>query len=138
MASSALEIPELWPRPPVAMDEPMATPTAQPSPVAIQDAVDGPIISYTQPRYSGLTSSADIALRQAEANRVADEALRRSGMEGLTLRTALADAREVLAGIPADIAAGRASLGALLSKNDRLRGLGVVSILLGLLVLVVS
>lgn len=130
---AGMEVPELWPRPPI-VDDP---PTTTPAPVAIQDTIEfPPLISYTQPRYSGLTSSVDIAARQAEANRVADAALRRSGMEGLTLRTAIQDAREALVGIPADLAAGRpASLGDLLLKNDRLRGLGVVAIVVGLVVL---
>lgn len=125
--------PELWPRPAV-IDEPIAD--TAPVPTTMEWPM--PLISYTQPRYSGLTSAVDIARRQAEADRVADAAARRSSMEGLTLRTALEDAREVLFGMPADLWGGDAvALSDLLLKRDRLRGLGVLLVALALVALAV-
>lgn len=125
--------PELWPRPPVTTEEPtLADAPIVPTPQGLE--WPSALISYTQPRYSGLTSAADVASRQDLANRQADAALRRSSMEGLTLRTALQDAREALVGVPADVYAG-ASLADALLKNDRLRGLGVLAVAVGLLTL---
>ena len=125
--------PELWPRPSVTTDVADAPIVPTPAPQA-PEAWPGALISYTQPRYSGLTSAVDVASRQDLANRQADAALRRSSMEGLTLRTALQDAREALVGVPADVYAG-ASLADALLKNDRLRGLGVLAVAVGLLTL---
>lgn len=128
------ERPELWPRPPVTMDEPALVEDIVPT-----TGLEWPsaLVSYTQPRYSGLTSAVDIASRQDMANRQADAALRRSSMEGLTLRIALQDAREALVGVPVDLYAGSSLADALL-KNDRLRGLGVLAVAVGLLTLVVA
>jgi hypothetical protein len=44
------------------------------------------------------------------------------------------DAREALVGIPADAVSGRGSLYEILTKNNRLRGLGVLLIVLALFV----
>ena len=84
--------------------------------------------------YAGLTSAQELAARQAEANRQAEEAAARSSMAGLTLRTAMEDVREAVVGLPADLfgQSGAVSLGDVLGKNDRLRGLGIL-VLLGAL-----
>lgn len=85
-----------------------------------------------------LQSTKGIAERQAAENARAEAAARRSGLEGLTIRVALEDVREVLWGIPHDlIHSPRASLSDLFLKNDRLRGLGLVLILLATLSFVI-
>ena len=85
--------------------------------------------------YAGLSSAQDLAARQAEANRHAEEEASRSSMAGLTLRTAMEDVREVVVGIPADLfgQSGPVSLADLVGKNDRLRGLGILALLGALL-----
>lgn len=95
--------------------------------------------SALAPQYAGLTSAEDLAARQDGANREAEARARRSSMAGLTLRTALEDVREAVVGVPADVygQSGPLSLAALLAKNDRLRGLGLLLLLLALLSLAV-
>lgn len=44
------------------------------------------------------------------------------------------NAREAIVGIPADLAAGRGSLYEVFTRNDRLRGLGVLFLVVGLLI----
>lgn len=73
----------------------------------------------------------DVATRQRRANAHAAQRQQRSSMRGLTLRTALEDIREVLVDLPRDYFAG-GSLVDLLVKNDRLRGLGLLALALGL------
>lgn len=95
-------------------------------------------VSYAQPRYAGLTSAVDIARRQKAADEARAVRAKRSSLQGLTLRTALEDIREVLVGLPRDLYAapeGR-TLADLLSKNDRLRGLGLLAAVLASIALV--
>lgn len=93
--------------------------------------------STKRPRYAGLTTAVDIATRQRLANAIHERKMNRSSMRGLTLRTAFQDIREVLVGIPHDYH-GRKSmaLSTLLFKNDRLRGIGLLAIIIGILALV--
>lgn len=98
-------------------------------------------VSYTQPRYAGLTSAVDIARRQKAADEARAVRAKRSSLQGLTLRTALEDIREVLVGLPRDLyasAGGPESLTLvdLLAKNDRLRGLGLLAAVLASIALV--
>ena len=92
------------------------------------------------PQYAGLTTSEEIATRQARANERYDARIQRSSLAGLTLRTAWADMKEILVGFPEDLAAARTSksLWDLLGKNDRLRGLGLVLIVFAVLRLAVA
>ncbi len=84
------------------------------------------------PTVAGLTSAEDIAARQARADRAYAAKAQRSSLAGLTLRTAMQDIREVLLGIPKDVysAGGRRelSLWDLVTRNDRLRGLGLLAL----------
>lgn len=80
------------------------------------------------PKLAGLTSAEDMAARQARADRDFAAKAHRSSLAGLTLRTALQDMREVLVGIPHDVysSPGSVSLWDLVTRNDRLRGLGLL------------
>ena len=89
--------------------------------------------SVAAPEYAGLTSAVDVARRQSAAAALADAALARSSMRGLTLRVALQDAREALVGIPADLFGGERDLLRVLTRNDRLRGIGVLALALSVL-----
>lgn len=115
-----------------------SSPRPPPPPIAgltIQTVDDLPFTR--RPQYAGLTSAVDIASRQRLANVAEDRKLARSSMRGLTIRTALQDIREVLVGIPQDLRAGRTmGLADLLLKNDRLRGVGLIMMLVGLAALV--
>ncbi len=94
-------------------------------------------VSLDRPRYAGLTDAVDIATRQRLVNAREDARMSRSSMRGMTLRTVVEDIREVLVGIPEDLLAhSHIGLSDLLLKNDRLRGIGILAVLLGLLVLI--
>jgi len=87
------------------------------------------------PTFAGLTSAQELVDRQAASDAAKAAAARRSSLAGLTLRTAWEDVTDVVVGIPSDLfgASGPLSLRDLLAKNDRLRGLGLLVLLLALL-----
>lgn len=87
-----------------------------------------------EPRLGALLTPAQLAERAAAAQAEYEVRLARASLGGLTLRTAAEDMHEVLVALPADAAAARSiDLVGLLSVNDRLRGLGLVFIVAGLL-----
>jgi hypothetical protein len=109
-----------------------------PPPVPAAPALEWPsaLVPHGLSRYSGLTAATDVAEKQAAANRKADARAQRSSMAGLTLRVALEDMRAALVGIPADLyeRRGRLSLRKLL-RGDRLRGAGLLLVVVALLAL---
>lgn len=80
------------------------------------------------PRYAGLTSARQMAERQESANRRAEAIAAKASMEGLTLRTGIQDIRDVVLGIPHDLmnATCPQPLWTTCSKNNRLRGFGLL------------
>lgn len=116
---------------------PLPAPTPSPGPIgSLSIPTRDAAVSLDRPRYAGLTNAVDIATRQQLANAREDAALSRSSMRGLTIRTALEDIREVLVGIPEDLHTHHAiGLSGLVLKNDRLRGIGLLVLLVGLLAL---
>lgn len=88
-----------------------------------------PAPTSAAPQYAGLTSAVDIAARQRAANLASEEAARRSGLEGLTPRVAMQDVHEALVGLVGDVLDRRVPLAEACTKNDRLRGLGLVLLL---------
>lgn len=71
---------------------------------------------------------------RAEADRQKAQTAREeaAGIANATLATALRDAGEALVGIPADLYGPRpASLARVFTRNDRLRGVGVLLVALG-------
>ena len=80
---------------------------------------------------NNLALPADVAKLQNQANRLADERYKDATWKGLTLRNAVRDMYEAISGIPADIYQnnGRIGLKKLLTKDNRLRGLGLLFIL---------
>jgi hypothetical protein len=121
--------------------KPAATPAATPAPAKPAPPAPEPARPPRSAPVPGeylyaLTSAEDLAARQRAADAAAADAARRSGLAGLTLRTAWEDLREFLVGVPADLTAAtgrRVPLGELLCRNDRLRGLGVALVLAALL-----
>ena len=114
---------------------PTRTP-ARLEPRPLNSSMDVPLEGVTStaaPQYAGLTSAVEVASRAAAADAADAADAARSSMRGLTLRVALQDAREALLGIPADLYAGDGDLAAVLTRNDRLRGLGVLALALGAL-----
>jgi hypothetical protein len=110
--------------------EPMATLdpgepqlTAQSMRQQIDDAV----------RY-GLVSPQVLAAFQDLANAQARLEYQRSGLAGLSFETAVADAKEALTGIVADLqgTTRRRSLTDIVTHGDRLRGLGILCLFLAL------
>lgn len=82
--------------------------------------------------YAGLISTEDIMRRQRAADAERAARLARSSLAGLTLRTGLEDLRAAATGVPRDLVAGE-SLWTSLTTDDRLRGLGIACVALGLL-----
>ena len=80
----------------------------------------------------GITPSSEVIRLQEEANRARDERRRTSSLATLTYDTAMADAREALVGLAADLTGTteRTSLKAMLTHGNRMRGLGVLLITL--------
>lgn len=81
---------------------------------------------------NNLATSEDVAKLQDQLNKLAEEKHKRSTWKGLTLRIAVQDMWEALTGIPADIYqnSGRVSLKELITRDDRLRGLGLIFFLI--------
>jgi len=82
---------------------------------------------------NNFATSENVAKLQDQLNKLAEEKHKRSTWKGLTFRIAVQDMWEALTGIPTDIYqnSGRVSLKDLLTKNDRLRGLGLIVFLIG-------
>lgn len=80
---------------------------------------------------NNLATPADVAKLQNQANKLAEERYKDATWKGLTLRNAVRDMWEAISGIPADIYQnnGRIGLKKLLTKDNRLRGLGLLFIL---------
>lgn len=75
-----------------------------------------------------LATSKDLVNLQKRANELADRERYESSWEGLTIRRAVRDAMEALLGIPADLFGNTkpVPLAELLTKNNRLRGVGIL------------
>lgn len=78
-----------------------------------------------EPTYAGLTTSKEVMRHRDSVNHAATARMLRSATEGLTLRVAMEDMRDVLVGVPRDVHSGKASLAELFGTGDRLRGLGL-------------
>lgn len=80
---------------------------------------------------NNLALPGDVAKLQNQANRLADERYKDVTWRGLTLRNAVRDMWEAISGIPADIYQnnGRIGLKKLMTKDNRLRGLGLLFVL---------
>jgi hypothetical protein len=86
------------------------------------------------PFYAGLSDPRAIAARARQEAAEEDRRAEQAGMQALTLRVAWLDAREALLGIPADLSRSPSvPLGEALIKHNRLRGLAVLLLALGVL-----
>lgn len=88
----------------------------------------------------GITPPDKLVKWQAEANAEAAERYKQSSLAGLTYQSAVQDAHEALTGITADLlgTTSRKSVKDMVTHNDRLRGLGILLIVLALVGLVVD
>ena len=75
-----------------------------------------------------LATSKDLVDMQKRATELAAKRKYESSWQGLTIRRAVEDAKEALLGIPADLFGNSKPLplGEVLTKGDRLRGVGII------------
>lgn len=97
--------------------------------------VDGPVSTMRIESIGGtpltaLARADEMMALQKMSDRYRETSAVRSCLAGLTVGTAVADARDALLGIPADLLGNtpRRSLWASFTHNDRLRGVGVLMV----------
>jgi len=80
---------------------------------------------------NNLANPNDVKKLQDQANEIADKLYKESTLKGLTLRLAVSDMAEAITGIISDIYKnnGNISIKELFTKNNRVRGLGLIFIL---------
>jgi hypothetical protein len=83
---------------------------------------------------NNLATAPDVKKLQDQANELANKLYKESTLKGLTLRIAVADMYEAITGIIADIYKnnGKISMKQLFTKNNRVRGLGLIFILVAI------
>ena len=81
---------------------------------------------------NNLSTPENVQKLQSQANELAEKRYKESTWRGLTLRLAVSDMSEALTGIFADIYKNKGNIGAkqLFTKNNRMRGLGLLFILI--------
>lgn len=82
---------------------------------------------------NNLATAKDIATLQDKANKNAEEQYRQSTVRGLTLRNGVQDMREALTGIWSDLYKNNMEANVnIFTKNNRLRGLGLMFVLVAI------
>jgi hypothetical protein len=83
---------------------------------------------------NNLATPRDVKKLQDQANKLAEQRYKESTWKGLTLRLAVSDMAEAITGIPNDIYKnnGKVSARELFTKNNRIRGLGLIFILISI------
>lgn len=83
---------------------------------------------------NNLATPANVKKLQDQANDLAKKLYKESTWRGLTLRNAVSDMSEAITGIFSDIYknSGKVSVGDIFMKNNRLRGIGLIFILVAL------
>jgi hypothetical protein len=81
---------------------------------------------------NNLANPVDVKKLQDQVNVLAEKRYKESTWKGLTLRLAVSDMAEAITGIPSDIYKnnGKVSAKELFTKNNRMRGLGLLFILI--------
>jgi len=81
---------------------------------------------------NNLATPENVKKLQDQVNVLAEKKYKESTWRGLTLRMAVSDMAEALTGIPADIYKnnGNVSVKEIFTKNNRLRGLGLLFVLI--------
>jgi len=81
---------------------------------------------------NNLSTPENVKKLQDQVNVLAEKKYKESTWKGLTLRMAVSDMAEALTGIPADIYKnnGNVSVKEIFTKNNRLRGLGLLFVLI--------
>lgn len=81
---------------------------------------------------NNLATPANVKKLQDQANELAKKRYKESSWRGLTLRLAVSDMSEAITGIPADIYKNNGKVGVkeLFTKNNRMRGLGLLFVLI--------
>jgi hypothetical protein len=81
---------------------------------------------------NNLATPENVKKLQDQVNELANKKYKESTWRGLTLRMAVSDMAEALTGIPADIYKnnGNVSVKEIFTKNNRLRGLGLLFVLI--------
>lgn len=83
---------------------------------------------------NNLATPENVKTLQDQVNQLAEKRYKESTWRGLTLRLAVSDMSEALTGIPADIYKNNGKVGVkeLFMKNNRMRGLGLLFILISI------
>ena len=138
MTQIPFDIPDLLPPPKLVfptLSEVMQDPK---SPIGDSKFLDMPYIPIPKAitnvaglELNNLATPADVAKLQNQANKLAEERYKDVTWRGLTLRNAVRDMYEAISGIPADIYQNNmpVSVKQLFTKDNRLRGLGLLFIL---------
>ena len=81
---------------------------------------------------NNLANPVDVKKLQDQVNTLAEKRYKESTWKGLTLRLAVSDMAEAITGIPSDIYKnnGKVSVKELFTKNNRMRGIGLLFILI--------
>jgi hypothetical protein len=81
---------------------------------------------------NNLANPVDVKKLQDQVNVLAEKKYKESTWRGLTLRMAVSDMAEALTGIPADIYKNNGNVSAkeLFTKNNRMRGLGLLFVII--------
>ena len=81
---------------------------------------------------NNLANPVDVKKLQDQVNTLAEKRYKESTWKGLTLRLAVSDMAEAITGIPSDIYKnnGKVSVKELFTKNNRMRGVGLLFILI--------
>jgi hypothetical protein len=81
---------------------------------------------------NNLSTPENVKKLQDQVNELAEKRYKESTWRGLTLRMAVSDMAEALTGIPADIYKNNGNVGVkeIFTKNNRLRGLGLLFVLI--------
>ena len=83
---------------------------------------------------NNLATPINVKKLQDQVNELAEKRYKESTWRGLTLRLAVSDMAEAITGIPADIYKNNGKVGVkeLLTKNNRMRGLGLLFVLISI------
>ena len=83
---------------------------------------------------NNLSTPENVKKLQDQVNVLAEKRYKESTWRGLTLRMAVSDMAEALTGIPADIYKNNGNVGVkeIFTKNNRLRGLGLLFVLISI------
>jgi hypothetical protein len=142
MTTITYDIPDLLPPPQLqfpTLDDAMAPNVPPGTPAGNDPFLDMPYMPVPKGftnvgslELNNLATPENVKKLQDQVNALAEKRYKDSTWKGLTLRLAVSDMSEALTGIPADIYKNNGKVGVkeLLTKNNRMRGLGLLFVLI--------